>query len=79
MGEALGGDAAREIAHDGGALAGWFELAGVTAFGFVVLAIVSAAVGYLLAGFIWRLMVARKRTKKLRERDGRGDPASGGA
>ena len=41
---AVGGDAAREIAHDGGALAGWFELAGVTAFGFVVLAIISAAV-----------------------------------
>ena len=37
----VGGDAAREIAHDGGALAGdWFELAGVTAFGFVVLAVV---------------------------------------
>ena len=53
------------------------ELAGVTAFGFVVLAIVSAAVGYLLASLVWRWMVARKRLKKLRERD--ANPASDGA
>jgi uncharacterized protein (DUF2062 family) len=76
---AVGGDAAREIAHDGGALAGWFELAGVTAFGFVVLAIVSAAIGYLMASLIWRLMVARKRTKRLRDMAQRGDPLKGEA
>ena len=76
---AVGGDAAREIAHDGGALASWFELAGVTAFGFVVLAVISAAVGYLLASLTWRWMVARKRVKLLRERDERSDCAQGEA
>ena len=64
---------------DGGALAGWFELAGVTAFGFVVLAIVSAAIGYLMASLIWRLMVARKRTKRLRDMAQRVDPLNGEA
>ena len=43
-----------------------FELAGVTAFGFIVLAIVSAAVGYLLSSFVWRFMVARRRSKRLK-------------
>lgn len=38
----------------------WAEIAGVTAFGFVVLAVVGAAVGYLLASFIWRYVVARR-------------------
>ena len=42
-----------------------------------MLAIISAAVGYLLASLIWRWMVARKRRKKLRERD--GNPASNAA
>jgi len=42
-----------------------------------VLAVVSAAVGYLLASLVWRWMVARKRLKKLRERD--ANPASDGA
>lgn len=48
-------------------LAQWAEVAGVTAFGFVVLAIVGAALGYLFAGFIWRFVVARKRTRRLRQ------------
>ncbi len=38
----------------------WAEIAGVAAFGFVVLAVVGAAVGYLVASFIWRFVVARK-------------------
>lgn len=38
----------------------WAEIAGVTAFGFVVLAIVGAALGYLFAGFAWRFVVAHK-------------------
>ncbi|WAT18035.1 DUF2062 domain-containing protein [Aurantiacibacter sp. MUD11] len=41
-------------------LAQWAELAGVTAFGFVVLAVVGSALGYLFAGFAWRFVVARK-------------------
>lgn len=42
----------------------WAEIAGVTAFGFVVLAVVGAAVGYLVAGFAWRFVVAHKWGKR---------------
>ncbi len=41
-------------------------IAGVTIFGFIVLAVVSAAIGYLLAGFVWRLIIGRKRARRLR-------------
>lgn len=50
-----------------------FEVAGVTTFGFVVLSIVSAAVGYLIASFVWRFMVARKRARRLRRMEARLD------
>ncbi|WP_298467204.1 DUF2062 domain-containing protein [uncultured Erythrobacter sp.] len=50
-----------------------FELAGVTAFGFLVLAIVSAAVGYLVASATWRVLVARKRAKRLAQMEARLD------
>ena len=63
---AVGPGAAGELADDRGILAQFFELAGVTAFGFVVLALVSAATGYLMASFAWRFIVARKRAKRLR-------------
>ncbi len=42
----------------------WLQTAGVTAFGFVVLSVVTAAVGYLLTSFLWRLVVARKWEKR---------------
>ncbi len=38
----------------------WAEIAGVAAFGFVILAVVGAAIGYLVASFVWRFVVARK-------------------
>ena len=38
----------------------WAEVAGVTAFGFIVLAVVGASLGYLVAGVAWRFVVARK-------------------
>ncbi|AWW75078.1 hypothetical protein CD351_11635 [Erythrobacter sp. KY5] len=44
----------------------FFELAGVTVAGFVVLAVVSSAIGYLISGAIWRFIVARKRAKRLK-------------
>lgn len=54
-----------------------FEQAGVTVlvtvFGFGVLAIVGAAVGYLASSMIWRVMVARRRAKRLREMEYRLD------
>lgn len=53
---------------------GWFlRTAGVTAFGFIVLSLVSAALGYLLSGFVWRLMVARKRARRLKQMEQRLD------
>lgn len=46
---------------------GWFlETAGVTAFGLVVLSIVTAAIGYVLSGLIWRIMVGRRRERRLK-------------
>ncbi|MGI8942910.1 MAG: DUF2062 domain-containing protein [Qipengyuania sp.] len=55
-----------------------FEGAGVTVmvtiFGFIVLAIVGAAIGYLLSSLVWRLVVARRRARRLyemRQRRGR--------
>lgn len=62
---AVGAGATSEIADDRGALAGFFELAGLTAFGFVVLAVVGAALSYLIAGFIWRNLVIRRRKQRL--------------
>ncbi|TMM50495.1 DUF2062 domain-containing protein [Qipengyuania marisflavi] len=62
---AVGGIAGEQLAHENGMLAFWFETAGVTAFGFVVLAVISASIGYLAAGFIWRFVVAHKRGRRL--------------
>lgn len=38
----------------------------VTIFGFIVLAVVGAALGYVIASFVWRFKVARKRAKRLK-------------
>ncbi len=51
----------------------FFELAGVTVVGFLVLAVVSSAIGYLLSSAIWRFMVARKRAKRLKQMEERLD------
>ncbi|MGN3973984.1 DUF2062 domain-containing protein [Tsuneonella sp. SYSU-LHT278] len=46
---------------------GWFlQTAGVTAFGFIVLSVVSAAVGYLVSGLVWRFVVANRRKVRLK-------------
>lgn len=44
------------------------EVAGVTIVGFVVLSIVSSAMGYLVASGIWRVIVARKVARKRAKR-----------
>lgn len=62
---AMGTGTATELADDRGALAGFFELAGMAALGFVVLAVVGAAAGYLLTSFIWRNLVIRRRQQRL--------------
>lgn len=50
-----------------------FEVAGVTVVGFFVLAVISASVGYLLASWIWRYMVGRRRAKRLKKMEARLD------
>lgn len=62
---AVGGTPAAALASETGFFADMFALAGVTAFGFVVLAVMSAALGYVVSGFIWRHVVARRRRKRL--------------
>lgn len=51
----------------------FFQTAGITAFGFGVLAIVTSALGYVLGGFAWRFMMRRKRSKRLRRMEARLD------
>ena len=67
---AIGAD---RLARDQGLLADMLEVGGVTAFGFVVLALVSAALGYLISGFIWRRIVLAKRRRRLAELEARLD------
>ena len=50
-----------------------FQVAGVTVVGFMTLAVVTSAVGYLVSGAIWRLIVARKRAKRLKRMEDRLD------
>lgn len=46
----------------------WFvREAGVTAFGFLLLAIVFGALGYVMSSLGWRWWVARKRAKRLNQ------------
>ena len=63
----VGIGAARPLASNSGMLAGWYATAGVTAFGFAVLALVMAALGYVISGFVWRVMVSRRRRRRLAE------------
>ena len=64
--EATGGAAREEMASGRwNDIMWWVNGVGATAFGFVVMAVVSAAVGYLLSGWIWRWLVGRKRQKRL--------------
>lgn len=52
---------------------GAVEVAGVTAFGFIVMSLVSAATGYLVSSVVWRFVVARKRKRRLRQMEARLD------
>lgn len=45
----------------------------VTVFGFMVLAIVGAAIGYVTSSFAWRFIVAHKRKKRLAQMATRND------
>lgn len=55
----------------------FFQMAGTTAFGFIVLAVIAPSVGYLIAGWVWRAVVARKRAKRLKAMEARLDQRLG--
>lgn len=64
---AAGGTATAEISSGRWSDFGWFQVlegVGATAFGFIVLSIVSASLGYFLSGLLWRFLVARKWTRR---------------
>lgn len=50
-----------------------FELAGVTVVGFLVLAVLTSAIGYLVASAAWRIIIARRRSKRLKKMEARLD------
>ena len=63
---AMGGLANEQLASGRWAwLIDWFQAAGLTVFGFVVLAVVSSTVGYLVSGVVWRVITTRRRAKRL--------------
>jgi uncharacterized protein len=53
------------------------QMAGTTAFGFAVLAVVAPSVGYLVAGWVWRAVIARRRAKRLKVMEARLDQRLG--
>lgn len=55
----------------------FFQMAGATAFGFALMAVVAPAVGFFLSGWIWRAVVARKRAKRLKVMEARLDQRLG--
>lgn len=59
------------------AVVDFFEVAGTTAFGFVVLALVAPTLGYLLSVWVWRAVVARKRARRLKAMEARLDQRLG--
>lgn len=56
---------AGDLPSDQGLIARLFETAGVTALGFVVLALVSALLGRVVSSWVWRFLVARRRSRRL--------------
>ncbi|MEM7779221.1 MAG: DUF2062 domain-containing protein [Pseudomonadota bacterium] len=60
-----------------GTVVDFFQMAGVTVVGFLALAVVSSALGYLISGAIWRYMVARRRAKRLKGMEDRLDQRLG--
>lgn len=55
----------------------FFQMAGATAFGFVVIATVAPAVGYFIAVWVWRAIVSRRRAKRLKIMEARLDQRLG--
>jgi hypothetical protein len=55
----------------------FFQMAGATAFGFVVMAVVVPSLGYIISGWVWRAVVSRRRAKRLKVMEGRLDQRLG--
>jgi uncharacterized protein (DUF2062 family) len=55
----------------------FFQMAGATAFGFIVLAVVTPVVGYFVSGWVWRAVVSRKRARRLKAMEARLDQRLG--
>ncbi len=51
----------------------FFQMAGATVFGFLVLAVVAPTIGYIVSGWVWRAVVSRKRARRLRAMEARLD------
>lgn len=65
MDAATGGAAYEELTSGRWEGFGWFiSTAGVTAFGFIILSILSSVLGYLIATLVWRIVVSRKWTRR---------------
>lgn len=62
----LGGDAGQAPESVITWMSWLFETAGVIAFGFVVLAIMTSVIGFLMSSFFWRKIVLRRRRQQLR-------------
>lgn len=74
------GPAIASKAMDSGAWAmvvDFFQMAGATAFGFMVIAAVAPALGYLISGWVWRAVVSRRRAKRLKVMEARLDQRLG--
>ena len=74
-GPALAGGKANSGAW--GMVVDFFQLAGATAFGFIVLAVVAPTIGYLVSGWVWRAVVSRKRARRLKAMEARLDQRLG--
>lgn len=74
------GPALANVSMESGAWAAvvdFFEMAGTTAFGFIVLAVVGAALGWIISGWVWRAVVRRRRAKRLKVMEARLDQRLG--
>ncbi len=54
-------------------LAGAYELAGATLIGYLVLSFVAPVIGWVLSGWVWRAVVARRRARRLKAMEARLD------
>lgn len=55
----------------------FFQMAGATAFGFIVLATLAPVVGHFVSGWVWRVVVSRKRARRLKAMEARLDQRLG--